>query len=84
MTRENELHSLLHVIITMNGDDDEKKENEGGDDDDDDDDDDIRDCRFKKSYPLTRTSCQISNPFPWNPGNHLPQMRHRYQHLNLS
>ena len=24
------------------------------------------------------------DPFPWNPGNHLPQMRHRYQHLNLS
>ena len=40
MTRENELHSLLHVIMTMNDDNDEKKENEGGDDDDDDDDDD--------------------------------------------
>ena len=25
MTRENELHSLLHVIMTMNNDDDEKK-----------------------------------------------------------
>ena len=34
MTRENELHSLLHAIMTMNDDDDEKKENEGSDDDD--------------------------------------------------
>ena len=24
--------------------------------------------RFKKSHPLTTTSCQISDPFPWNPG----------------
>ena len=38
MTRENELQSLLHVIMTMNDDNDEKKENEGVDDDDDDDD----------------------------------------------
>ena len=37
MTRENGLHSSLHVIMTMNDDDNEKKENEGGDDDDDDD-----------------------------------------------
>ena len=36
------------------------------------------DWRFKKFHPLTRTSCQISNPFSWNPGNHLPQRRHRY------
>ena len=35
MTRENELHSLLHAIMRMNDDDDEKKkENEGSDDDD--------------------------------------------------
>ena len=25
MTRENELHSLLHALVTMNDDDDEKK-----------------------------------------------------------
>ena len=25
MTRENELHSLLHELVTMNDDDDEKK-----------------------------------------------------------
>ena len=37
ITRENELQSLLHVIMTMNDDDDKKKENEGGNDDDDDD-----------------------------------------------
>ena len=37
MTRENELHSSLHMIMTMNDDDNEKKENEGCDDDDDDD-----------------------------------------------
>ena len=37
ITRENELQSLLHVIMTMNDDDDKKKENELGNDDDDDD-----------------------------------------------
>ena len=37
VTRENELHSSLHMIMTMNDDDNErKKENEGGDDNDDD------------------------------------------------